>query len=98
LIFTRFHNTLKSVEQNKMETQKITLSLPKDILLRVKLLAVQRQTSVSGLLTQALTQIVEQEEAYAHAQRRHLQLLERAFDLGTGGALKTTRDELHERS
>lgn len=81
-----------------METQKITLSLPKDILLRAKLLAVQRQISVSGLLTQALTQFVEQEEAYAHAQRRHLQLLDRGFDLGTGGALKTARDELHERS
>lgn len=81
-----------------METQKITLSLPKDILLRAKLLAVQRQISVSGLLTQALTQFVEQEEAYAHAQRRHLQLLDRRFDLGTGGALKTARDELHERS
>ena len=81
-----------------METQNITLSLPKDILLRAKLLAVQRQTSVSSLLTQALTHIVEQEEQYAHAQRRHLQLLDHGFELGTGGALKTTRGELHERS
>ena len=37
-----------------METQNITLSIPKEILLRVKLLAVKRQTSVSGLLTQTL--------------------------------------------
>jgi hypothetical protein len=81
-----------------METQKITLSLAKDILLRAKLLAERRQISVSGLVTQALTQFVEQEEAYAHAQRRHLQLLKRGFDLGTGGALKIARDELHEFS
>jgi hypothetical protein len=98
LPFTCFCDTLKDVEQNTMETQNITLSLPKEILLRAKLLAVQRQTSVSGLLTQALTQIVEQEEQYAYARRRHLQLLDRAHDLGTGGALKTIRDELHERS
>ncbi len=83
-----------------METQNITLSLPKDILVRIKLLAVQRETSVSSLLTQALTRIVEQEEHYTHAQhaqRRHLQLLDCAFDLGTRGKLKTKRDELHER-
>jgi hypothetical protein len=80
-----------------METQNITLSLPKDVLLRVKLLAVQRQTSVSNLLTQALTRIVEQEEQYTYAQRRHLRLLDRAFDLGTHGKLKTKRDQLHER-
>jgi hypothetical protein len=80
-----------------METQNITLSLPKDILLRAKLLAVQRNTSVSSLLTQALTRIVEQEEQFAYAQRRHLQVLEHGFDLGTGGGLKTSREELHER-
>ncbi|MBO0797386.1 MAG: CopG family transcriptional regulator [Blastocatellia bacterium] len=80
-----------------METQNITLSLPKDILLRVKLIAVQRQTSVSNLITQTLTRIVEQEERYTHAQRRHLQLLERTLDLGTRGKLKNKRDQLHER-
>lgn len=80
-----------------MNNQNITLSLPKDILLRIKLIAVQRQTSVSNLLTQALVRIVQQEDEYTQAQRRHLQSLERGFDLGTRGRLKTKRDELHER-
>lgn len=80
-----------------METQNITLALSKDILVRIKLIAVQRQTSVSNLLTQALTRLVKQQDQYAHAKRRHLQWLERGFDLGTGGKLKTKRDELHER-
>ena len=80
-----------------METQNITLSIPKEILLKVKLIAVQRQTSVSGLLTQALERLVQQEDTYAHAKRRHLQLLERGADLGTGGQILTQRDELHER-
>ena len=80
-----------------METQNITLSLPRDVLLKIKLIAVQRQTSVSNLLTQALVHLVQQEEAYAHAQRRHMQQLDHAFDLGTRGKLKTKRDEIHER-
>ena len=41
-----------------METQNITLALPKDVLLKVKLLAVKRNTSVSGLLTQTLERLV----------------------------------------
>jgi len=80
-----------------METQNITLSLPKDVLLKVKLIAVKRQTSVSGLLTQTLENLVRQEEVYGHSRLRHLQWLEQGIDLGTGGQVTTTRDELHER-
>ena len=81
-----------------METQNITLSLPKDILLKVKLLAVHRQTSVSSLLAQTLKRLVEQEDAYVQARRRHLDWLRRGTDLGTGGRVLTKRDELHERA
>ena len=80
-----------------MEAQNITLSIPKEILLKVKLLAVKRQTSVSGLLTQTLERLVQQEDAYAHARQRHLQRLEDSIDLGTRGQILTRRDELHER-
>jgi hypothetical protein len=80
-----------------METQNITLSIPKEILRKIKLIAVQRQTSVSGLLTQALTKLVQQEDSYARAQQRHLQWLEQGMNLGTGGRLISSRDELHER-
>jgi hypothetical protein len=80
-----------------METQNITLSLPKELLLKVKLIAVKRQTSVSRLLTQTLENIVRKEEAYSHSRLRHLKLLEQGMDLGTGGQITTTRDELHER-
>ena len=81
-----------------METRNITLSIPKEILLKAKLVAVRRQTSVSGLLTQALKVLVQQEDAYAHARQRHLQWLEQGADLGTGGQIVTGRDELHERA
>jgi len=80
-----------------MENQNITLSLPKDVLMKVKLIAVQRHTSVSSLLTSEIEKLVQQEDAYIHAQRRHLDWLDQGSDLGTGGQLLTQRDELHER-
>ena len=79
-----------------METQRITLSLPKDILLKVKLLAARRRPSVSGLLAQALERLVQQEDAYAHAQQRHTRRLEQGIDLHTEGPILPRRDELHE--
>jgi hypothetical protein len=80
-----------------METQNITLSIPKEILLKVKLLAVKRQTSVSGLLAQTLERLVEQEYAYTHARQRHLQALAQGVDLGTDGQILIRRDDLHEQ-
>jgi hypothetical protein len=81
-----------------MEKQNITLSLPKDVLLRIKIIAVQRQTSVSGLLTQTLERIVQLDDAYINAQRRHQQWLEQGADLGTDGQPPAERDALHDRS
>ena len=81
-----------------METRNITLSIPKEVLLKVKLMAVKRQTSVSGLLTQTLEKLVQQEDAYAHARQRHLQRLDQGANLGTCGQVLTQRDELHERT
>ncbi len=81
-----------------METQNITLAIPKEILIKVKVLAARRQTSVSRMLTQMLEKLVEQEDVYAHAKRRHVQWLESGEDLGTHGQVTTRRDELHERA
>ena len=86
------------MEKTNKETQNITLSLPKEILLKVKLIAVRRQVSMSGLLVKTLEALVEQEDAYVSAQRRHLQWLEEGFDLGTAGQIVTQRGELHEQS
>jgi len=80
-----------------METQNITLALPRDVLTRVKLIAVGRGTSVSGLLTALLEDLVRQEDAYERARRRHLAWLRRGADLGTTGRMPVRRDELHER-
>ena len=52
-----------------MNTQNITLSVPKDVLLKVKLIAVKPGTSISGLITRVLGDIVAKDEGYQTARR-----------------------------
>jgi hypothetical protein len=78
-------------------TQNITLSIPKDILRKAKILAVQNNISLSGLLTQTLTEIVSRQEDYERARQRNLEVLRSGFDLGTKGTPAWKREELHER-
>jgi len=78
-------------------TQNVTLSIPKDILRKAKILAVQKNTSLSGLLTQTLAELVEHEEDFEQARRRSLEMLSSGFDLGTQGEITWKREELHER-
>ncbi len=80
-----------------METQNITLALPKALVRKAKIIAVERHTSLSGLLRQLLAEAVEQEDNYVQAQHRHLDALHRGADLGTGGTAHWRREELHER-
>lgn len=80
-----------------MDTQNITLSIPKEVLVKIKVIAARRQTSVSRMLTQMLERLVQQEDAYDGASRRHAQLLKEGVDLGTRGEISTAREDLHER-
>ena len=80
-----------------MDKQNVTLSIPKDTLRKAKILAVRRNTSLSGLLSQTLEELVSKDEAYSTARSRHLDLLENSIDLGTQGKVSWKRDELHER-
>ena len=78
-------------------TQNVTLAIPKDVLRKAKILAVQKNTSLSGLLTQTLADLVAHQEAYEQARQRNLALLQRGFDLGTQGQASWKREDLHER-
>jgi hypothetical protein len=80
-----------------METQNVTLAIPKDILRKAKIMAVEKGISLTGLLTQALTEIVMKEEKYREARRRNCELLDEGLDLGTGGNITWKREDLHER-
>lgn len=79
------------------ETQNVTLSLPRDLLKRVKRLAADRDTSMSALLTEALERIADEDRRYSAARKRALAAMKSAGSLGTDGRPTWTRDELHER-
>ncbi len=80
-----------------MDKQNVTLSIPKDVLRKAKMQAIEQNTSLSNLLTQALIDIVEQADQYELAKERHLAWLEHGADLGTEGHISWSREELHER-
>ena len=80
-----------------MDKQNVTLSIPKNILRKAKMQAIEQDTSLSNLLTQTLIDIVEQTDLYEVAKERQLAWLRQGFDMGTQGEISWTREELHER-
>lgn len=79
------------------ENRNITLSLPQDLLKRVKRLAAEKETSVSALMGEALARLADEDRRYSGARKRALAALGSARSLGTGGCRVWSRDELHER-
>ncbi len=80
-----------------MKKQNITLSIRKDILQKVKIMAAKQNTSISGLMTDVLEDVVAQDEGYQAASQNYHRLLGKEFDLGTKGSIGWSRDELHDR-
>lgn len=80
-----------------METQNITLAIPKDVLAKARQLAAERRTSLSALVTQIIVDIVDQDDSYRAAQERQLVILQEGLELGIRGTATWTREELHER-
>jgi hypothetical protein len=63
----------------------------------MKIVAAKRDTSISALLAETLSQIADQEEGYAGARDGMFEDLERGYNLGTHGTISWSRDSLHER-
>ncbi len=80
-----------------MEKQNVTLSLPRSVLRKAKKIAIDQDLSLSGLMVELLTELVEREDQYASSERQYLALLEQDTDLGTDGLIGWTRADLHER-
>ena len=81
----------------RADLQNVTLSLPKPLLKKAKIIAAEEEKSVSQLMKEALEERVHRRGAYELAKKRHLRLLDRGFDLGTEGLPLISRDEQHER-
>jgi len=80
-----------------MEKQNVTLSLSREVLKRVKMLAAEQDTSVSAIMERLLSEFASHQAGYRQARQDHLALLKAGFDLGTEGTPTWTREELHER-
>ena len=80
-----------------MEKQNVTLSIPKTVLRQAKIIAASQDKSLSQLMREFLEEKVREETDYNNARKRQLKLLKKGLDLGTGGQVKTSRDELHAR-
>ena len=75
--------------------QNITLSIDKELIKNARVLAAQRQTSVSRMLSEELQKLIEDSNKYELAKKQALDYLSRGFHLG--GEIAVSREELHER-
>lgn len=89
--------TLLRVTREYVEKQNITLSIPKDVLREAKHLAVDRGTSLSGLLVEALEERVKRLSEMRQAATRQRALMRRGLKLGTKGKARWAREDLHAR-
>ena len=80
-----------------MERRNVTLSLPKTLLKKAKILAVMKDRSLSDLLRETLEEKVKEETGHQRAKERQIALMEKGFNLGTKGRITISREELHER-
>lgn len=75
--------------------QNVTVSLTRETLRKAKVLAAQRETSISGLLAAQIEALVGQDEDYRRAEKRARELMQQGFDMGV--RRRVSREELHER-
>jgi len=92
---TYSHDTLKTV--NSSVHKNVTLSLPEALLRRFRIYAASRNQSMTSLMAEAIREIMNRDADSVKAKRRFLDRIEHAPDRGTRGAIRWSREELHER-
>ncbi len=75
-----------------MAKTNLTVQLDAETVLRAKVLAARRGTSVSALVARTLDRMVEEDERYEAARARALELLDRPYAMGQR---TWTRDDLY---
>lgn len=79
-----------------MASRNVTLSLPEDVFRRAKVLAAQRDTSVSALVSEALRRLTGDEPDYATEWAAEEKLMRAGTETRVGD-ITWSRPELHER-
>ena len=87
------------VTHESVSTRKnVTLRLPEPLLRKFRVYAAQRNQSMTSLMIEAIRGMVGPDgQTVEKAKRRFLERIENAPDRGTGGVIRWTRDEIHER-
>lgn len=80
-----------------LKHKNVTLSLPEPLLRRFRIYAATRNQSMTSLMAESIRRTMDQDVDTDRAARRFLERIEKAPDRGTGGVIRWTRDELHER-
>ncbi|MGH3561128.1 MAG: DUF6364 family protein [Mycobacterium sp.] len=79
-----------------MTTKNITLSMPEELVRRAKVLAAQRDMSVSSLVARLLEQLVGELRDYDEVWELERQMMRAGLGKQVG-PITWSRDELHER-
>jgi predicted transcriptional regulator len=77
--------------------KNVTLSLPEPLLRRFRVYAAARNESMTSVMAEAIRALMERDEQTAAMNRRFLERIRNAPDRGTGGSIRWSREELHER-
>lgn len=73
----------------------LTLKIDKQLLREAKILAAEKDTSISALMTEQLQRLVRERTGYEASRRRALARLREGWDLGW--MRPASRDELYDR-
>jgi metal-responsive CopG/Arc/MetJ family transcriptional regulator len=77
--------------------QKVTISLPDELIADAKHLAHDRGMSLSRFIATMIEEHIEHRQTYEQAKARQMKLMAEGIDMGTEGKITWTRDELHDR-
>jgi hypothetical protein len=80
-----------------VEKQNITLSLPKEILKKGKVLAARKGISLNELVRELLQAKTEDDGEYQASAERQIKQMKEGIQLGTKGKIAWKRDQLHQR-
>ncbi|MDR0848266.1 MAG: DUF6364 family protein [Propionibacteriaceae bacterium] len=77
-------------------TRNITLTMPDEVVRQAKVVAAQRDISVSALVTELLTAVTGETQDYDHAWEREAQLMQQGIGMRMGD-ITWTREDTHAR-
>ena len=86
---------MKTKESKPKQKTNVTLKLDRDLLREVRIMAAEKDTSISALLTVHLQEIVKNRGGYEEARNRAIARMRKGWNLGW--QKPKSRDELHER-